>query len=130
MTHPHNQGLINIFPAAPWLLLPATAGEVVSVLSTALGADWAVERETDCEGEVSIIALPAGDVGRLPAFILYEKNGQTRIATVRSDEWERDRGFASFRQAVDALIVEARASSNAEQRLFRPARPEYTALTR
>jgi hypothetical protein len=106
MTHTVGDGLTKAFAAVPWLFEPAAFGEVVAVLSEALGPDWTVGRETDCEGDVSIIALSTLDAEGMPAFILYEKDGKTHVATVKDDEWECDRRFDSFRQAIDAFIAE------------------------
>jgi hypothetical protein len=111
MTHALDDGLTKAFSETPWLLKPAEHGDVLAVLSAALGSDWAVERETDSEGEISIIALPAEESNGTPTFVLYEKDGQARVATIRGDEWECDHGFNGFRQAVDAIIAEARALS-------------------
>jgi hypothetical protein len=106
-----DDNLTKIFPAARWLFDPAAPSDVVAVVSKALGPDWAVEREIDCDGEVSIVALPTMDDAPTPAFILYEKGGRTRVATIRDDEWKCDHGFNSFRQGVGALIAEAMAFS-------------------
>jgi hypothetical protein len=111
MTHALDDGLTKAFSATPWLLQPTEQGDMVAVLSAALGSDWVVERETDSEGEVSIIALPTEELNGTPAFILYEKDGKARVATIRGDEWECDHGFNGFRQGVDAIIAEARALS-------------------
>ena len=112
MTHAAYDGLTKAFPDAARMLLPVPRQEVVAALSEALGPDWAVERETDYEGEVSIIALSTLDLERMPAVILYEKEGMAHVATMKCDEWENDLSFASFQQATDAFIAEARASSN------------------
>jgi hypothetical protein len=74
------------------------------VLSATLGPTWGVYRETDCEGEVSIIVLPVADDAK-PAFLLYEKGGVARVATVAGDDWEGDQGYPSFHDAVAAIIT-------------------------
>lgn len=107
-----DSALAKVFPAAPWLTLPIAAGEVVAALSEALSPEWVVERETDYDGEVSIVAVPINDNEQTPAFMLYEKDGQARVAMIRCDEWEHDHGFTSFRQAMDAFVLEARASAS------------------
>jgi hypothetical protein len=98
------------FSAAPWLFEPGL-GDVSALLSQALGADWTVEREIDCEGHVSIIALPEDETDGTPSFILYEKDGLARVATVKCDEWVNDWGFDSFLTAVYKFIAEALASA-------------------
>jgi hypothetical protein len=110
MTHALDDGLAKAFSAALWLLQPAELGDVIAVLSDALGADWVVERETDYTGEMSIIAFPASDQDARPTFVLYEADGQTHVATIRGDEWASDHGFNRFRQGVDAIIAAAKAS--------------------
>jgi hypothetical protein len=82
---------------------------VVAVLKEALGGSWVVERETDCTGEVSIIAFPVGENEGTPSFILFESEGRARLATISSDEWNGDRAFDSFPEAVSAFITEALA---------------------
>jgi hypothetical protein len=109
MTHPVNYDLANAFPVSPWLFLPAELGEVIPVLRAALGDDWVVEEETDCAGEVSIIAFPVGQGEGTPSFILFGSEGRARLAAIIADEWKWDRAFASFPEAVDAFIGEAMA---------------------
>jgi hypothetical protein len=109
MTHPVNQDLANVFPACPRLFLPAELGEVVPVLKASLGDDWVVEEETDCAGEVSIIAFPVGQGEGTPSFILFGSEGRARLAAVIADEWKWDRAFDSFPKAASAFIAEALA---------------------
>jgi hypothetical protein len=88
-------------------LLPSKpTRNVLEVLSEALGPTWTVHRETDCNGEISIIVLPAADDAE-PVFVLYEKDGLAHVATVCEDAWEGDRGFFSFQDAVAGIIAEA-----------------------
>jgi hypothetical protein len=108
MTHVYD-GLTKAFPTTPWLFQPATP-DVVAVLSEALGADWAVERETDCEGEVSIIALSTIAVEGAPSLILFENDGQACVATMNGDDLGWKRRFSSFQQAIDAFIAAAQAA--------------------
>ena len=114
MTQPVNYDLTKAFPAAPWLFQPAELGEVVAVLKDALGDDWVVERETDCAGEVSIIAFPVGEDEGTPSFILFESEGRARLAAVSSDTWKWHQAFASFPEAVSAFIAEALAYQSFE----------------
>jgi hypothetical protein len=109
MTHVCD-GLTKAFPTTPWLFQPATP-DVVAVLSEALGTDWAVERETDCEGEVSIIALSTIAVEGAPSLILFENDGQTCVATMNGDDLGWKRRFSGFQQAIDAFIAAARAAA-------------------
>lgn len=110
VTRSTNDPLTNTFSFVPWLF-HSGQDDVIAMVSGALGPDWTVLRETDCEGDVSIIALPAEETGRTPSFILYEKDGQTHVASVRCDQWGLDLIFDSFSKAVDAFIAEALASS-------------------
>jgi hypothetical protein len=107
MTHAVDDGLAKAFPAAPWLFQPAPSDTLV-VLAKALGGDWDVMRETDCEGEVSIIALSAIEADWMPSLILYEKDGTRHVAMVRGDEWRGERSFRTLEQATDAFIAMAR----------------------
>jgi hypothetical protein len=70
-----------------------------------------VHRETDCEGDVSVITLPADDEA-IPAFILYEKGGLARVATVTGDEWANDWSSPSFELAIAMIITEAASQAN------------------
>ena len=115
MSRSINDHLTKSFSFKPWLF-HSGQGDVIALVSGALGSDWTVLRETDCEGDVSIIALPAEETDRTPCFILYEKGGQAHVASVRRDKWDRDLSFDSFSEAVDAFIVEALASSAAAHR--------------
>jgi hypothetical protein len=63
-----------------------------------------VERETECQGEVSIIILPIADESK-PAFVLYERRGMACVAAVAEDDWEGDQVYASFQDAVAAVIT-------------------------
>jgi len=111
MTHAINYALADAFPSAPWLFFPAELGEVIAVLKETLGDDWGVERAIDCEGEISIIALPVGGDEWAPSFILFEKEGRAHLAVISFDEWKWDQAFASFGEAVNAFIAEAQAYS-------------------
>jgi hypothetical protein len=106
----NDDGLAKAFPAIPWLFQPA-APDVIAVLSNALSTDWVVARETDYEGRMSVITLPALGKEKLPSFILYERDGQTHVATITGDEWANDRCFDDFRQAVSVVVGIARAAS-------------------
>ena len=97
--------LNRTFARASWLFESESPRDVIVRLSEALGPSWTVHRETDCEGEVSIIVLPLADDVE-PAFVLYEKEGVARVAAVAGDDWEGDQGFASFQQAVAGIITE------------------------
>lgn len=85
----------------------AASVDCLDDLSEQLGPNWEVKREIDYLGEISIIALPAPDIDVMPALILYEKDGQTHVATVRGADWETDRAFPSFREAMAAMTAEA-----------------------
>jgi hypothetical protein len=39
--------------------------------------------------------------------MLFEKAGQAVVATVTGDVWEGKQGFASYRQAVAAIVIAA-----------------------
>jgi hypothetical protein len=111
MAHAINRDLSKVFAHASWLLPREPARDVVEVLSEGLGPGWTVHRETDCEGDVSVIALPA-DEEAIPAFILYEKGGVARVATVRGDDWEGDWSSPSFELAIAMIITEAAFLNN------------------
>jgi hypothetical protein len=85
--------------------------DVVDELSAALGPKWDVMREIDYVGEISIIALPADDIDAMPTLIMYEKDGQAHVATIRGVEWETNHAFSSFRHAVSAMIATAASLS-------------------
>jgi hypothetical protein len=89
---------------------PRSAGRPVDdllQLSAALTPQWQVAREIDYLGEVSFLALPNEDDPEIPAFILYQKAGQTHVATIHQDDWENDLAFATSQQAVNAMIARA-----------------------
>lgn len=106
MTHTIDNVLSKAFAHSPWLFAHDVPRDAIMVLSEALGPRWAVQRETDCDGEVSIIVLPIADEAK-PAFVLYEKEGVARVATVVGDDWEGDQGFANFPDAVATIIAAA-----------------------
>ena len=101
------QTLSEAFWGAPWLLQP-DIGDVAAALSVALGAGWTVVRETDCEGDVSIVALPGGDPDNATSFILFERDGSVFLAAVSNDHWAWERRYTGFRAAMDALVAAAR----------------------
>jgi hypothetical protein len=104
MTHAIDTILSRTFPHASWLFASETPRDVIVALSEALGPMWGVYRETDCEGDVSIIVLPLDDDAK-PAFVLYERGGAARVATIAGDDWEGDRGYSGFQDAVAAIIT-------------------------
>lgn len=87
--------LTKSFPAAPWLFQPA-GPDAVAVLVAALGPEWTVERETHRKGDTAIIVLSAREPEDGPSFILYERDGQARLATMQGDDWQREQRFARF----------------------------------
>jgi hypothetical protein len=91
--------------AFPSVLPTRATRDIIVVLSETLGPRWSVHRETDYNGEVPVIALPIKD-DATPAFILYEKEGVVRVATVKGDDWEGDQCFRNFQHAVAAIIAE------------------------
>lgn len=78
--------------------------DIVATLAQALGFAWVVQREIDWQGEVSVIALPANDDETMPAFVLYEQGGLAQVATVKHDEWQPKRGYATAAEAVAAIV--------------------------
>ena len=88
---------------------PGTAriGDIVVLLTAALGPAWNVQREIDCVGEVSIVVMPVSNHPAVPTFILYEAGGQAHVGTIRQDEWEADQGFDTVQQAAIAGIIAA-----------------------
>jgi hypothetical protein len=92
------------FGHTPWLFAAEAPCDVTLALSESLGPTWSVDRETDCQGEVSIIILPIADDSK-PAFVIYERGGIAHVAAVAEDEWEGDHGYASFQDAVAAVIT-------------------------
>jgi len=86
--------------------------DVLVVLVEALGPAWSVRREIDYEGEVSIIVLPVADETD-PGFLLYEKEGLACVATITGDDWVGDQGFATFQEAISAIITKISERGNA-----------------
>ena len=90
-----------------WLFLPAHSFDIVATLSDALGPAWLVQRETDCEAEMSILAMASGDDDNaLPTFVLYERDGLVHVATVQNEVWRPMHGFISPQEAVTAIVAE------------------------
>lgn len=91
-----------------WPCLSAVPLDIVTALSQGLGSAWVVEREIDCQGEISIIVLGAGEDdadNSLPTFIFYERDGLMQVATVTNDEWRAQRSFESAQAAVAMVIA-------------------------
>jgi hypothetical protein len=78
--------------------------DVVALLSAGSAGAWDVEPEVDPSGDVSIVVLPACDDPAMPTFLLYQKDGAARVATIRHEIWEDDRAFPGCRQAAAAII--------------------------
>ena len=97
--------LSRAFGPTAWLLPHKPRHDVTTVLAKALGPAWSVQRQTDCEGEVSIIVLPLDDSAEA-AFVLYERDGVVRVATIAGDDRDGDRGFSGLQAAVAAIIAE------------------------
>jgi hypothetical protein len=107
MSHTVDHFLTKAFSAAPWLFQPA-GPDVLLALADALGDDWTVCCETDCEGENSIIAISTVEADRLPSILLYEKGGMPHVASVVDDEWCGERAFDTVHRAMGAFITLAR----------------------
>lgn len=120
MTSAIDNILNRAFAGAPWLFEREAHCDVIVSLSRALGPWWTVLRETDCEGEVTIVVLPLVDDAK-PAFVLYEKEGEARVAAVGGDDWEGDRGFPCFQEAVAGIISEVARVSLGAQDVISPA---------
>ncbi len=93
------------YPRSAGFLTADAEREAVEMLTEALAPVWTVYKETDYQGEVSIIALPADD-NDVPAFILFEKNGRPHMAKVRGDEWESEESCASVEAAIAGIIAQ------------------------
>jgi hypothetical protein len=96
------------FASSSWSFATEAPRDVIVELSEALGPIWSVCRESDCEGDVSIIVLPLDD-DAAPTFVLYEKRGVACVATVSGDDWDGVQGFAGLQEAVAAIIAAASA---------------------
>ncbi len=97
----------NAAPATTPARIAGEAFDALGQLAAALAPEWQVEQETDYLGNVSFVTLPKKADPEMPAFILYEKEGQAHVATVRQDTWENDRAFATCDQAVNAVVDRA-----------------------
>ena len=93
--------------ASAWLGDTVSPVDAIALLSPALASAWEVARDVDPVGEVSIVVFPRADDLAMPTFILFEKDGLAVVATIRDDVWEGEQGFASYRQAVSAILTEA-----------------------
>jgi hypothetical protein len=104
MIHAAQTVLTNPLTSPSWLRQPTAPLDIVATLSKALGFAWIAQREIDWEGEVSVIVLAAGDDEAMPAFILYETDGLAHVATVKHDEWQTGRAYATAEEAVAAIV--------------------------
>lgn len=104
----NESALTNLFPTAPWLLEPPVFQDPVSFLSGVLGDSWNVERCVDCDGDISMVVLPIADLSGMDAYILYEQDGLTLVATIKDDEWSDKQTFSSFARAVNHVHNRAR----------------------
>lgn len=93
-------------PMPASLRLPARAFDIHAALSGALGPQWIVQRETNSDGEVSILVMAADDeTNVLPTFMVYERDGLAQMAIVQDDAWRSTSGFASAQAAVAAIVA-------------------------
>lgn len=106
MTRPVETTQPYLRPMPASLRLPARPFDIHAALSEALGAGWLVQRETNPDGEVSILVMAADDeTNVLPTFMLYECDGLVQVATVQDDAWQHLSGFASAQAAVVAVVA-------------------------
>ena len=111
MTHAAQTTLTDPLANLSWLCQPTAPLDIVATLSKALGSAWIVQREIDCEGEVSVVALAVRDDETMPAFILYEADGLAHVATVKHDKWQSGRAYAMAEEAVAAIVCLTAATS-------------------
>jgi hypothetical protein len=90
----------------------ASPVDVVALLSASLPLGWEVEREVDPTGNISIVVLSSIDHPAMPSFILYEKEGQAIVATIRDDIWEKAQTFTSCQRAVASILAATAAASD------------------
>ena len=106
MTRPAETTQPRPRPMPASLRLPACACDIHAALSRVLSPDWIVQRETNPDGEMSILVMAADDeTNVLPTFMLYECDGLVQVATVQDDAWQHLSGFASAQAAVAAIIA-------------------------
>ncbi|HEX2940666.1 MAG TPA: hypothetical protein VHO91_06435 [Rhodopila sp.] len=87
-----------------WLSTQHGGADILDAMKHALAPDWTVDKVTDCNGEESVIILPAS-LDSAISFILYEEEARLVVATVRDDEWAGFSRFASLEAAVTALLA-------------------------
>ncbi len=103
MTYHIGNAPVNVLRRNPPPRMAEASHDVLVELSAALAPGWDVEQATDYLGEVSFVALPVGDDSDAPAFILYEKDGTARVATMHGDDWEDDLVFTTCQQAINRI---------------------------
>ena len=106
MTRPVETTQPYLRPMPASLRLPARPFDIHAALSEALGAGWLVQRETNPDGEVSIVVMAADDqTNVLPTFVLYEQDGLAQVASVQDDAWQSLSGFANGQAVVAAVVA-------------------------
>ena len=93
--------------ASAWLGDAVSPVDAIALLSPILASTWEVVREVDPVGEISVVVFSTADDPVMPTFILFEKGGQAVVAIIRDDVWESEQGFASYQQAISAILIEA-----------------------
>ena len=113
MTRPAETTQPRLRPMPASLRLPARACDIHAALSSALSPDWIVQRETNPDGEMSILVMAADDeTNVLPTFMVYECDGLVQLATVQDDAWQSPSGFATPQTAVAAIVAAIASLSN------------------
>ena len=79
----------------------------MAMLACRLSEDWDVTLEIDPIGEVSIIVAPECETPGKPTFLIFEKNGAHRLATIRDEVWEHDCSCGTAAETVAAILAAA-----------------------
>ena len=106
----------------------ARLDDSVFELTKALGPHWVVERWSDCGGDLSIVVFSRHDPDALTTFVLFERDGVTRVATVEDDKWTTDRKFRSRRCAINSLIARAAITPEQNQTAAKRSSRHYAGL--
>lgn len=80
---------------------------VVTALSSALTPAWAVEREIDPSGDLSVIVMAARDDAVRPTFVLYEEDGLVQVSTIVDEQWQFRQTYPTCKRAVDSIVAAA-----------------------
>lgn len=93
--------------ASPTFTVEQVPVHAAAWLSAGLSGAWDVTLSVDPDGETSVVVAPVDDDPATPSYILFQKDGQAWVGTVKTDAWQSEQRFTTYEDAVAAIVSAA-----------------------